>query len=241
MSSAGSIPIVLTGTIVPNGIGGPQSDPGQRRAEYLEAIRFYRQFAPVYFLENSHFPLHEDSDFASAAGLYVRKFPLSSHPERGKGYQEFEMIDAWLAAEAQPPERWIKITGRYLVRNIAAVLEEWQHEPHAALLIDQTHRFTTARTHLFAVETTYYREWIQGLYRQCDDEAKQWIEYLLYRSLRTDPQRRFRVFTTQADLFALAGSSGKNMGSSPGMLALKKSLRRLNRLLDPRYLWYGSW
>ncbi|MBK6799323.1 MAG: hypothetical protein IPG76_21700 [Acidobacteria bacterium] len=40
----------------------------------------------------------------------IRKFPLSASREKGKGYQEFEMLDSWIISEFDIPGRWIKIT-----------------------------------------------------------------------------------------------------------------------------------
>ena len=110
--------IVLTGTIVPSAPFTVHNDPRIRRREYLEAIRFYSEFAPVYFLENSPYPLGDDAEFNQFPNVRLRQRPLSTKPERGKGYQEFEMIDGWLLNEPQPPRRWVKITGRYLYRNL---------------------------------------------------------------------------------------------------------------------------
>jgi hypothetical protein len=45
-------------------------------------------------LENSTHALESDPAFQPADGFHVRHFPPSAHPERGKGFQEFEMLDA---------------------------------------------------------------------------------------------------------------------------------------------------
>ncbi|MCY7369077.1 MAG: hypothetical protein LH474_13100, partial [Chamaesiphon sp.] len=55
------IPIILTGTIIPNtNVRLQHINPEQRRKEYLDCINYYRNFAPVYFLENSSYPVEED-------------------------------------------------------------------------------------------------------------------------------------------------------------------------------------
>ena len=88
--------IVLTGTIVPNSNFTTYTNPQVRRAEYLAAIHYYSGFAPVYFLENSAYDLASDPEFISSEDVAIRKFPVSKFAERGKGFQEFEMLDAWL-------------------------------------------------------------------------------------------------------------------------------------------------
>ena len=231
--------IVLTGTIIPHGVDTPIADPSIRRAEYLRSIRFYRQWAPVYFLENSAYSLAEDPDFAEAEDFHVRKFPLSANPERGKGYQEFEMVDAWLAQEAHPPERWVKVTGRYLVRNIAAILEECARDGDTGIVIDQIASHAAARTFLFAVQTEYYRAHLQGLYRWCDDRSpRQIVEHVFFEGLQADPKKSFRLFVNEPDVVAVAGSSGRDMENSPVRRLVKQTLRAANRLSDQRRIWY---
>jgi hypothetical protein len=230
--------IVLTGTIIPHGIETPGADPSVRRAEYLRSIQYYRQFAPVFFLENSTYLLADDPEFNEAADLHIRKFPLSTQPERGKGYQEFEMLDAWLAQEAAPPTRWLKITGRYLVRNIAAILQECSQAPEARLVIDQLARSRIARTYLFATDTSFYRQYMRSLYGQCDDRSGRTIEHVLGEALRADPEAPATLFATEPDISALAGSSGANLETTRFRYRTKQTLRTLNRLFDPRRMWY---
>jgi hypothetical protein len=116
LSDPHNLSIVLTGTIIPNTTLHTQYvDPEARRQDYLNAIHFYRNFAPVYFLENSSYDLKGDRAFQAIPKVTVHQFNASS-PARGKGFQEFEMLDQWIAIEPNLPKRWVKITGRYLER-----------------------------------------------------------------------------------------------------------------------------
>lgn len=232
------VPIVLTGTIVPNGVPGPLSDPAERRQEYLDAIRFYRQFAPVYFLENSGYPLIDDPDFSEAEDFRVCQLSPSTKPERGKGYQEFEMLDAWIEGEQPVPDRWLKITGRYIVENIEDLLRESTNEKRVLLIIDQLRRSAKARTYLFSVDTTYYRAHLRGLYLRCNDQTGRWIEFVLYEALKSDAEASFRFFAHQPVICARAGSSGQEMRSSGSALLIKRLLRWINRRVNSRYLLY---
>jgi hypothetical protein len=56
--------IVLTGTITPNSIRTTHVDTMMRRQEYLNAVKFYTKFAPVFFLENSCYSLDQDKEFS---------------------------------------------------------------------------------------------------------------------------------------------------------------------------------
>jgi len=232
------IPIVLTATVISNQGAAAATNPETRLAEYLKALAFYLQFAPVIFLENSGYPLERHSEFAETPRLRVRRFAPSANPERGKGYQEFEMLDAWLAAEAEPPSRWLKITGRYQILNIQSLLDECHRDSHAGLIIDQVPRAGMARTYSFCADTDFYRKRLRGLYRQCDDRTGAWIERILFRELENRLAKEVHLFVTQPRISAVAGSSGAAFPTGRGQWLAKQILRRLNRFADRRYLWY---
>lgn len=230
--------IVLTGTIVPSAPFTAHNDPQVRRREYLEAINFYRGFAPVYFLENSTYPLEDDAEFRDLSNVRLRKRPLSSQPGRGKGYQEFEMIDGWLRDEPQPPRRWIKITGRYMYRNFAALLADCRRERQAQIIIDQCAISKYARSYLFFVESRFYLEHIAGIYRECDDDAGEWIERVLSRHLANLPKSCARLFSLEPRLTGVSGTTGGSVETRRSRYMVKRVLRKLNYLLDHRQLWY---
>jgi hypothetical protein len=232
------IPIVLTATIIPNQVAAVASNPETRLAEYLNTLQFYLRFAPVIFLENSGYPLERHPEFSETARLRIKRFSPSANSERGKGYQEFEMLDAWLAGEPQPPARWLKISGRYLLHNIDDILDECRMEPRHELIIDQTARAGMARTYSFCVNTNFYRRQLAGLYQQCDDRNGEWIERVLFRKLKTVPAGEVRLFVTQPRITAIAGSSGAAFPSGRSQWLGKQMLRNLNRLVDRKYLWY---
>jgi len=235
----GELPIVLTATIIPNIAGTVSVNPETRLAEYIEALKFYLQYAPVIFLENSGYPLEQHAEFRETPRLCVRKFPPSQNPERGKGYQEFEMLDAWLDAEPKPPPRWLKISGRYQLQNILNILDECRRDPQRALIIDQTVRAHMARTYCFCVRSDFYRKWLRGLYRRCNDQTEDWIERMLFRELKSVSTDEVRFFSTQPRLAAVAGSSGRVFPIGRSQWLVKQILRRLNRLIDGKYLWYS--
>jgi hypothetical protein len=234
------IPIVLTATIIPNQIVASTTDPETRLAEYLKTLKFYLQHPPVILLENSGYPLERHPDFAETALLRVKRFPPSANPERGKGYQEFEMLDAWLAAEPQPPERWLKISGRYRMENIRDILHECSCNPRCELIIDQTPRTGAARTYLFCVTTSFYQKQLAGSYLKCDDRNGDWIERVLFRQLKAAPPEKTCLFKTQPQVLATSGGDGRAFPKGRLQWRLKQTLRSINRLVDKNYLWYSK-
>jgi len=232
------LPIVLTATVTPNVTGAASIHPETRLAEYRQVLLFCQQFAPVIFLENSSYPLERHPEFAESPRLRVHRFAPSASPERGKGFQEFEMIDAWLAAEPAPPARWLKITGRYHLLNVAAMLAECRREEKFPLLIDQLYRQQLARTYLFCTRTDFYQAHLKNLFRQCDDRTGDWIERVLFRELAKLPAGQVRMFKTQPHLRAQAGSTGAAYPTGNFQWLVKQCLRRVNRLVDERRLHY---
>lgn len=239
MQTINETPIVLTATIAPNEVYGVVSDPEVRKKEYVRAVQFYSRFTrQLFFLENSNYSLTGSPMFEDLPNVQVVNLPVSSDPRRGKGYQEFEMIDAW-AASGLNSHRWLKISGRYIIRNVGEVLDECSQEIESSLIIDQSVRSQTARTQIFFVTTAYYRSVIMNLYRQCDDKSGQWIEKVLFQKLKKTTSQNFRFFRTRPQVIARSGTTGKTYPTSRVGNALKDLLRASNRLIDDRYLWFS--
>ena len=207
-SNSGELPIVLTATIISNLVEATTESPEKRLDEYRRVLDFCLSHAPVIFLENSGYPLEQHSEWRETDRLRIHRFDRSKFPERGKGYQEFEMLDEWLNSEPQPPTRWLKISGRYQVLNLAAILDECRRDRECPLVIDQLARSRQVRSYLFFSSTAFYRERILGCYRECDDRTGEWIERVLFRELEKEKREPIRCFKTQPRICAVAGSSG---------------------------------
>jgi hypothetical protein len=129
--------ILLTATIRPmaDNYSTSRSDPGIRRKDYEQALRFYLGLGKgvidgILFCENS------DADLASLEAIastensdqipvqFVQA--LSDCPaDYGKGHAELTLMDrAYTQAINGQPEttRYWKITGRLIIRNIAALI-----------------------------------------------------------------------------------------------------------------------
>jgi hypothetical protein len=234
------LPIVLTGTVTPNAQFTVHNDPIARRREYLAAVRFYSNYAPVYFLENSEYPFEDDPEFLAFPSLQIRRFPRSLHYERGKGFQEFEMIDEWLRTESPRPARWLKVTGRYIFRNISSILRSCERSIHDPLVIDIVPRSRIARTHIFCIDSEFYMQRIFGRFRHCDDRKGRWIERVLYDELGHVSPLPSVTFGVEPALEARSGSTGAPIHVSDRAFGLKSLLRRANRVIDCRRLWYAK-
>ena len=200
--------IVLTATIIPNAILTEHSDFMQRRTEYLKAIDFYQRFADVYFLENSSYDLASDAEFSKYKNVHIRKFPISGYPQKGKGFQEFEMLDAWLSAEVSPPSHWIKVTGRYIVQNFSEILQDCSDNKEDELIIERKFfRSKFTRTDIFCVKSSFYRSHLLGAYKHCNDASRRYIEHVVSAKIKN--LDHVRVFGVTPLIARISGSTGK--------------------------------
>lgn len=172
--------IVLTATIIPNSTYVVHNDSQIRKQEYLDAIHYYRKFAHVFFLENSRYDIFKDSDFINIDNVSIRKLPVSNNYHKGKGYQEFEMINQWITYEKNLPKNFIKISGRYIIKNFKFVFLEAIYRKNIDIIIDRIELSKMALTQLFAVKTDFYKMRMMKMYLKCDDQKGAWAEKVLY-------------------------------------------------------------
>lgn len=230
------ISFVLTGTIVPNSTFVVHDNVEKRREEYLRAIRFYSQIGTVYFLENSSYDLLNDRDFTKMKNVNIRKFPKSDNYNKGKGYQEFEMLDAWVAEEEELPDRWIKITGRYIIENIKSMVEKCTSEVQREFIADAYLKKRVVNTFIFYITTDFYRKYITGIYQECDDSKGLWIEKILFNKMDMFPFEKFSYFNSQPKLSGLSGTTGVTYRSPTYKTKIKAILRKFNYQINKNYI-----
>jgi hypothetical protein len=185
------LPFVLTGTIIPNASPTAHSNIQQRLNEYIRAINYYLVFGPVYFIENSSYPVLEDSFFTSTPGLRTFQYPKSNGVIQGKGYQEFEMLDAFVTNHLRE-NAFIKITGRYLYKNIGDIIPGMAKQlPKAEIVIDLKFMKKMAIVSLFAVTKFFYMRHLMGAYKEMYDPQNRWAEYVVYSRVKQTPSGIF--------------------------------------------------
>ncbi|MCY7333409.1 MAG: hypothetical protein LH649_12305 [Pseudanabaena sp. CAN_BIN31] len=226
----------MTGTIVPNvTIGSNHNNSEKRRKEYLECIRFYTQFSKVYFLENSSYLLEDDNDFKDIPNLVIRKFQPSSFQNRGKGFQEFEMIDNWIKNEVDPIESFVKVTGRYIYPNFESLWTECLKNKEEKMIIQQ-YLFVEAGVALFFINTEFYQKHFLGLYHNSDDSKGISIDLCVYEKLKNIPKKYFKRFRGDTRCFGIEGGSGLQMQNRLSD-RLNYLIRQVNYIFDKHYIW----
>lgn len=230
------IPIVLTGTILPNSIKVVYHDWEKRRQEYIYAINYYRQFSyKLYFIENSDYDLAHDSAFCTTEGFRAIQYKKSRHYERGKGFQEFEMLDNFVKNDLQE-NCFVKITGRYIYKNFSSIFTSVsRNKNNYELIIDSFVKSKTALTSIFYIRKSTYINRFRKLYLNMDDSINVYAEHVIYNNL-SDADYTF--FATTPIINATSGSTGQIMMTNENILklSLKNMQRKCFRALGIRQL-----
>jgi len=221
------IPIVLTGTIIPNDLKTTHSDWKIRRREYLDAIKYYKKFSKVYFLENSDYELSSDTEFASSERFQCFKFKASKQFKRGKGYQEFQMLDEFVKQKLND-DWFVKVTGRYIYENFdeifSFILED---KCKYDLIIDAFIRPRIALTSLFYVKKNVYLQCFQKSYLEMNDSEGVYAEHVIYRAL--NKLCSYTFFSKLPILNAITGTRGLKITMND--CSVKSRIKNMQRIL----------
>lgn len=186
-------------------------DPAIRRQQYLRVLSFYSEILddPIYFLENSSYDFSRDDDFQrlfDKRGIELVKFPVSHEVERGKGFQEFGMIDEVVKSLSRQYYSFIKVSGRYQYLNIKKLTDF----RCGGLIIDMSRRFKVAITSIFYTTFAFYQENLADLYLEADDSQGQWIERRLYKRLKSEGFRRYVQLFPMSPALRIPNSSSES-------------------------------
>jgi len=200
--------ILLTGTIIPNtGLKGiAHKNSVVRRQEYLDAVRYYVQFGKVLFLENSIFDFDNDPEFTSIEGLKIIKCPSQCDASSGLGSQEFRMIDYWLENFDMLPQRWIKVTGRYIFNNFSNLYSHANQIQGKMIFERKLFSGGKVRTDIFSVTTEFYKKYLFGSYLDMNDAKGKWAEHVFFD--RLEFKKSIIVFKKYPILTGISGSTG---------------------------------
>jgi hypothetical protein len=217
------------------------ADPAKRLAEYIYAIDFYCRLFPnddVFFLENSGYPLESDQLFARLAETIkftCLRFPRSDKFTEGKGYQEFQMLDDAVKRLGDRYDSFIKVTGRYIIRNAYAITAF----PCEGLTVDLNDHYRTASTYLLYFRGGFYRNHIMGRFKQVNDNEGHFIEHVIYQAVNDKTVRKScKLFPSTPLLEGVTGSYGIRMKRNPLRVFIRNMQRRLYRLLGINSFFY---
>jgi len=225
----------MTATVEPNTVMVERSDVMQRLSDYKLCVGFYLKSTelPLYFIENSEFDLDSDAEFREYQKLERFKLVrIKALPEKikGKGYQEFYALDK-VIAENVTEAFIIKVTGRYLIRNISDIIPEMK----SPLNIDMHRKMNVAITGLFGVQKAVYQKYFTGLYKHVNDSEGIFIEHVLYREIiSTDLIRKTSLLPFNPQYEGISGSHGNTMKRNKYKMMLRSMERSINKSLGIR-------
>ncbi len=224
--------ILLTATVNPAGPIVAQSNPQQRLSEYEQVLNFYAETLPhdIVLAENSGFdPVQSvviEQHIQSGRVKFIA-VPPSENPEKGKGFQEFEMLDNVVEQFGDQYQSFVKITGRYRVLNAAQLLVT----PPKGIRIDRHRKMKVAITGFFHCRADLYRKHLCGIFREADDDRGVFIEHVLYRKLAQLPGDEVQLFHRNPDYRGVSGSHGNSMQRHPLKMKVRNAERWLLQLL----------
>lgn len=220
--------ILVTATVFPNSIQTVVTNWEHRVSEYLNNLEFYTDLfpnEPIYLVENSGYNFNEDKRFDQLLqknSISIISLPKSKYFSKGKGYQEFEMIDAVIPQLELKYNQFIKLTGRYKINNIVKLVDT----PPEGIIIDQYKPIHTALTNVFYCDMKFYRKFLFGKYKLADDSIGRIIEFIVYEQLQQVPdQRKIQLFKEQLKLEGISGSYGEALDKNP----IKEWVRNIER------------
>ncbi len=227
--------ICMTATIRPATVLVSRTDVQARLNDYKSCISFYLAETDllIYFLENSDYDLSGDKDFECfSKNSRFELIRIAPHPDqsRGKGFQEFYILD-YFVAHTLHHKALIKVTGRYIVRNINSIL----NRVSLPLSIDLHQKMKVAITGFFIIDATVYRDHIMGIYAEVNDLSGYFIEHAFYDTILS------RGLIDACELLpenpkyeGISGSYGQSLHRNKYKMMARSIERKLNRSLGIR-------
>jgi hypothetical protein len=231
--------IILTATIIPNSIYTSHVNPENRLNDYITALKFYCNIFKkddVFFIENSEYDLDNNNLFnelKSTLKFKVIRFPKSNEFDRGKGYQEFEMLQKTIELLKNEYNFYIKITGRYIIKNIYNITKNYKN----GYYIDLRTKTKAAEVYLLAFDIDSFNSNIFDAYKLVNDIQGIYIEQILFsNAINTKIKSKVHLFTPL--LSGISGSNSIILKRNIVRVILRNFERVFNRLIGKNQFFY---
>lgn len=225
--------LVLSGSIEPNAVNTKVRDKQTRASEYARAIRFYLEETelPIHFTENSGYDLERSEELAPL--IREERVQLFQErdverPDLGKGYEEFRFLDR-VVEELQRKgyDRMIKVTGRYIVRNVRQLIPK--NEDRAYIDLHPRIKSGIAISSFFICPLDYYQKWIRNAYAEVNEAERITIEKVLFQKLYPLGAERPRLLPREPVFEGRSGTWDTPIGRNPYRIRARDFLRMLLR------------
>ena len=184
-SSSDSPLILLTGCINPDGMAFTKlQNPEIRKAQYLEAIKFYLQETSnkILFIENSNTDI--SSEFVNEEykqRLEFIVFAGNNYDKKlGKGYGEMLILKYAFKHSnfINEASTICKITGRYKILNIVRLLIHYQ-KCQCDLMVDLLNQMKYSDSRIFMAKKMFFEEYLFKLEDEVNDSKGFYFEHAL--------------------------------------------------------------
>jgi hypothetical protein len=234
--------LLLTATVDPGAcVMTARADPAQRLEDYRSALRGWiasRSFTRIVWCESSRWPLSAFADLqAMAADAHialdlVSYFGQDFDMTLGKGYGELGIIQHAIdhvPALADDRAVIVKVTGRYVVPNIAPLLRLLQASAPPAFICDLRNDLTVADSRIFAATRSAMRTYLTPLRSLANDSAQVFFEHLLARAVHAamGAGLAWRMMPMVPDVIGIGASTGKRHTASLSKILRHRLKRRL--------------
>ncbi len=130
--------------------------------------------------------------------------------------------------------RLIKVTGRYIVKNVAELIAQIQ----APLAIDLHRKMKVAITGFFAVDKAIYVAHFYEKYKLADDDKGKFIEHVLYDEIvNSELKSKTTLLPRNPQYRGVSGSYGGSLERNKYKMMVRQVERKINRGLGiPEFL-----
>jgi len=181
-----SFVVLLTATIQPKTTYLLQRvDPIERLRDYEEALRLWLKYDfPIVFCENSNYDLSslraivpegKDVEFIQFEGT-------NYSPELGKGIGEWEVIVHALTHTKHENPYFIKVSGRYFVKNIKKIIKRVKEESLINSSLSKNLSFSDSRCFVCKKEF-FYDYFNENQKKYINDSEGVFFEHVLAKSI----------------------------------------------------------
>ena len=250
--------LVLTASVHPNGMYVKVADSKVREGQYLRSLQTLLSIpSPVVqgftFIENSGAdltPFHALVAEHNPHGKKVELISLNMNDfprELGIGYGEFRALDKGISESKLITDQTylVKLTGRLIVRNLAALLSALPEPLDMAADVepfkDPATGWIDSRLMIFSRE--FYFKKVMGLYEQVNGSKGVAIEHILYQMIRHSPGLRLVArLPREPQWVGFSGSTGMRYDSLSMRLkyppkVVSRMFQRMMNLPDLSQVW----
>lgn len=175
--------LFLTSTVAPSALAFSGTIE-QRRQEYIQAIKFYLSTTKynILVVDNSDYDFSKD--FPHESRLEALHFTETRPVTKGKGYAETLLMQYGFEHSKfiQEATQIIKITGRYLIKNINKQLFFCNNKK--ALYVDSSIDFYFAQSYFFIAPKQFFTASLLPRVEEMDDKEGVFLEHLLGKAIK---------------------------------------------------------